>query len=353
MKLLEKKIQPDFEGFRKCILGEEKPGRVFFLEFKIGSKIVKDSISRFELDKNIKHGEPFSSIKKLINFNRFLGYDLIHIESCNLPFIFPSMQEEPVKELQSDFLPSNKGPIQSWSDFENYPWPNVNQVDFRELEWLENNIPSDMKCFIEFPVGFYKYLIGLGDMYYMIYDQPDLFKAIIDKLIDIFSSYAKVICEFSCVGVIWNSDDMGFKTQTFFQPETIKKYIIPLHSAISSIAHNAGKLLFLHSCGNLDKVMFDLINKVHIDAKHSFEDNILPVTEAKIKYGSDIALIGGVDMDVLCRSSEKELRQYVRKTLEYCHKGGRYALGSGNSIADYVPIDNFLIMLDEGRIYLN
>lgn len=28
--------------------------------------------------------------------------------------------------------------------------------------------------------------------------------------------------------------------------------------------------------------------------------------------------------------------------------GGRYALGSGNSVANYVPVQNYLAMLDEG-----
>jgi len=28
--------------------------------------------------------------------------------------------------------------------------------------------------------------------------------------------------------------------------------------------------------------------------------------------------------------------------------GGGYALGSGNSITNYIPVENYLIMLDEG-----
>jgi uroporphyrinogen decarboxylase len=29
----------------------------------------------------------------------------------------------------------------------------------------------------------------------------------------------------------------------------------------------------------------------------------------------------------------------------------RYALGSGNSVTNYVPVENYLIMLDEGVRY--
>ena len=31
--------------------------------------------------------------------------------------------------------------------------------------------------------------------------------------------------------------------------------------------------------------------------------------------------------------------------------GGGYCLGSGNSVTNYIPVDNYLIMMDEGRRY--
>ena len=56
-------------------------------------------------------------------------------------------------------------------------------------------------------------------------------------------------------------------------------------------------------------------------------------------------------MDFLCRSDEAAIRRRVRDTLEVCMKGGGYCLGTGNTAANYVPLDNFLAMLDEGRRY--
>ncbi len=78
---------------------------------------------------------------------------------------------------------------------------------------------------------------------------------------------------------------------------------------------------------------------------------ILSVIETKRKYGDRVGLIGGIDMDFLCRASEADVRGRTRETLDACHPGGGYCLGSGNSIADYLPLDNYLAMLDEGRKY--
>jgi uroporphyrinogen decarboxylase len=97
--------------------------------------------------------------------------------------------------------------------------------------------------------------------------------------------------------------------------------------------------------------MPDLIDDVKIDAKHSFEDTIELVTDAKARYGDRIALLGGMDVDFLCRSDEPAIRRRVRRTLDVCLPGGGYCLGTGNSVANYIPLENYLVMLDEGRRY--
>ena len=97
--------------------------------------------------------------------------------------------------------------------------------------------------------------------------------------------------------------------------------------------------------------MENLIEDVSIDAKHSFEDDIEPVERFTARYGKRIAVIGGVDMDLLARGSQEQVRARTRRILEACAPSGAYILGSGNSIANYVQPQNFLTMLDEGWRY--
>jgi uroporphyrinogen decarboxylase len=41
--------------------------------------------------------------------------------------------------------------------------------------------------------------------------------------------------------------------------------------------HQKGITLFFTSCGNVMKIIEDLIEDIKIDGKHSFEDGIIPV----------------------------------------------------------------------------
>jgi uroporphyrinogen decarboxylase len=113
------------------------------------------------------------------------------------------------------------------------------------------------------------------------------------------------------------------------------------------MAHQRGLPYFLHSCGNLAKIMEDLIIEVGIDGKHSFEDAIIPVEDFQRRYGDRIAVLGGVDVHHLTTGTPEQVRQRVRFLIDTCGGRGRYAIGSGNSIPSYIPVANYLAMVDE------
>lgn len=86
-----------------------------------------------------------------------------------------------------------------------------------------------------------------------------------------------------------------------------------------------------------------------IDAKHSFEDKIMKVEDAHDKWGDRIAMIGGVDVNILAAGTEADVRKRTREVLDVCGPKGGYVLGTGNSVANYIPTGNYLAMIDEGR----
>jgi len=85
---------------------------------------------------------------------------------------------------------------------------------------------------------------------------------------------------------------------------------------------------------------------VSIDAKHSLEDVIMLVAEFKRLYGDRVAAPGVGFNKLRCT-----LRMSSLSTSWACCEsgsGGGYALGSGDSIANYVRIENYLEMLRLG-----
>jgi uroporphyrinogen decarboxylase len=131
-------------------------------------------------------------------------------------------------------------------------------------------------------------------------------------------------------------------------PRHLRRFVFPIQKKIAGIAHEQGIPFILHSCGNLEAIMDDLIEDVGVDAKHSFEDVIEPVESFTAQYGHRTAAIGGVDMDLLARGTVEQVRDRTREVLAACASSGSFILGSGNTVANYVRPANFLAMIDEG-----
>ena len=147
--------------------------------------------------------------------------------------------------------------------------------------------------------------------------------------------------------VVFPGDDMGFRSGTIVAPPMLREYVLPWHRHFASMAHARSIPYFLHSCGNLTGIMEELITDVGIDGKHSFEDAIMPVQDFQARYGTRIAVLGGVDINILAGSSPEAVRQHTRFLMDTCGTRGRYAVGSASSIPSYVPVANYLAMLDE------
>ena len=359
IKVPLKNPRPNFEEFKRIIRGEKEAKRVHFVELFADTEIV-NFITKNVLEEEVIPWSPeteMDSLKQYINWWYRMGYDYTTIIGSGFSGLnFPSKagKTEDTASLprkERTWVEEGKGIISSWEDFEKYPWPNPNKVDYSLYEFIAKNLPEGMEMMICPCSGVFEIssesLLGFEGLSYLLYDSPDLVEAVFNRVGETIYSFYKNIVELDKVGGFFQGDDMGFKTSTIVSPEILRKLVLPWHKKFTSLAHQYNKMYWLHCCGNVLTLMEDFIENIKIDAFHSFQDAIIPVTEFKRRYEDRVATLGGVDVDKLCRLDDVGLRKYVRGILDECMPN-RYALGSGNSIANYVSVKNYLIMLDEG-----
>ena len=346
----------DGEGMLRCIRREGTPAKVHGIELYQDWEVQEEILQRFDLISDLDPADPYFSPKRMIALQRFLGYDYVTWGIDGIVWPFQTLQADDTAPLTRaggrKFTDEHAGPIMTWEDLERFAWPKVSDGDTRHLEWLNRNLPDDMVLIGGLGGHYFEnlsFLMGYETLCYALVDDPKLVRAIADQIETFFRDWYCLLVSFDRVKMVWGSDDLGFRTGTLISPADLRTYVLPGHREAARIAHDAGKLYLLHCCGQVEDILPDLIDEVGIDAKHSYEDVILPVTEMKARYGSRIAVFGGIDMDFLCRANPDQVRERVRQTLEICQPGGGYCLGTGNTVANYVPIENYLAMLDEGR----
>jgi len=360
LKLPLAKPQPDYREFMKAVTTSYEPRRTRLVEYLVNPPIQKEIMALLnrpwvEIQNPFRPvaGAPKDDIASVkayydnyIAMWYHLGYDFVRLE---LGMNFPKFVRAGGDHGRT-YSETARGPIQSWEDFEKYPWPNPSEADFFPYEYVSKNLPEGMGmicCHAAGPLEWIDMLMGYEFLCIALYEQPDLIKAVADKVESLVTQYIDRLLQLPGMIAYWQGDDMGFRTGTLIGPDHLRQYVLPTHKRYAAKAHAKGIAYFLHSCGQIHDVMGDLIDDVKIDAKHSVEDAINPVQEWKKRYGGRIGILGGVDLDKLTRSTPDDVRKYVRKIIDDCQPGGHFALGSGNSIPDYIPVENYLTMLDE------
>jgi len=319
------------------VLRREVPARPTLFELFLNEPLYESLAGR----KSPGNHNEKEHLKFLIDAFTAAGYDYTTVYASSMTF--PSADQE-----RKDTISLNKGfLITDEATFIEYKWPDPGHFDCSRLEIADDYLPDGMKLMVMGPGGVLEntiMLTGYENLCYMLYEEPQLVKAIFDNVGERLLKYYTIASQHDSVGIIAANDDWGFKTQTFFSIQDMEKYVFPWHKKIVDIAHSHGKPAIIHTCGYMNDVM-DHIIEIGFDGKHSFEDNIMPVETAYDKWGGSIAILGGIDIDFITRSSIESIVTRCRSMLEKSAKTGGYALGTGNSVPEYIPQDNYLAMI--------
>lgn len=345
---METQFAPNYRHFEE-VVHNRRPERLPVYEHLINvemmEKILDDSFAPM-VDGGTSDQDEF--FRKYSGFFRAMTYDTVSFEICI-----------------TEFLPGHgaiaggmAGPVQNRADFNRYPWEEV-PVKFWEyaeprFDALLRTMPNGMKPVGGIGNGVFEIsedLVGLEYLPLMQVDDPQLYGEVFTKIGEIMVQiWSRFLPRFAGDFVACRvGDDLGFRSSLLTNPVTVREQILPQYRRIIDLVHQAGSRFIWHSCGNIFEVMDDFI-VAGIDAKHSNEDAISPYDTWIERYADRIALLGGFDMGFLCESSpDIVFERVVEDGTRFRAAARGYALGSGNSIPDYVPVANYLAMLRGAR----
>jgi uroporphyrinogen decarboxylase len=345
---------PDFRRFVRTLAGEIIPERPPLIEY-----IVDDAVRRpittdlLEREWVAPGPDRASQAKYWDNFIAFwhdLGYDYVRLEiGLNFPRHMVTGADPSMAGGARAWADEHHGAITSETDFDRYPWPTVESVDFFPLEYLAAHLPEGMGFITNHgggPFEIVTQMMSYEGFCLALYDAPGLVRAVCARVGELLEAYYQQLVTLPNLIALFQGDDMGFRSGPLAPPQVLRELFLPWHRRFAEIAHARGLLYLLHSCGEVSSIMDDVIDEVGADGKHSFEDAILPAPEFQSRYGRRIATLGGVDVNVLATATPEHVRAHTQRLIAACHPRGRFAIGSGNSIPSYIPPANYLAMLD-------
>ena len=337
-------FEPDYH-YIIDVASNKKPERLPLYEHQIDASFI-EKIMDEPLDMETRDfSELSNSYEKICKFWKMMTYDTISFEVLVCP-ILPD---------HGALYGGKPGSIQNRDDFQKFPFDEIPEIFWNfwtpHIEAIKKAIPSGMKLVGGVGNGVFEIsedLVGYEYLCLLMYDDPDLFADLYVKIGDLMSTLWTQLLERygDLFAVCRMGDDLGYKLSTMLAPDTIIKHIIPQYRRIIDLIHGAGKRFLFHSCGNIFSVMEDVI-EAGIDAKHSNEDIIAPFSKWIDLYSDRIGFFGGIDLNLLCLEEPQTVfQEIVRLGQEFRNKARGYAVGSGNSIPDYIPVENYLAMIE-------
>ncbi len=284
----------------------------------------------------------------IADFHIAYGYDAYSFEGCFTELI----------QGGEGLLGRAPSIITDQRSFETYPWDTLEDRYFDRFaiyfEAIKETLPQGMKIIGGVGNGVFETIqdfVPFTELAYLQVDHLELFNALWVKLGDtLLNIWKRFLSEYGDILAVGRfGDDLGFKSAPLLNPTVISEHIIPQYKKIIDTIHRSRKPFLLHSCGCIFPVMEEIIEIAGIDAKHSNEDVIAPFSTWVEEYGDRIGNFGGFDMDVVCRSSVSEIRDYIIQTLEPLQGKRGIAVGTGNQVSDYVPAENFEAMISTVR----
>ena len=141
-------------------------------------------------------------------------------------------------------------------------------------------------------------------------------------------------------------DDYGMQTGLMFSPNSFRTYLKPCLRALFEPIKAKGKKVMLHSCGNIEKILPDLI-EIGLDVYQTVQPEIYDLKKLKKEFGQDLTFWGGISTQRdLPNLSPYEISALTKETIEILGENGGYICGPTHQVPADVPIENIVAMLD-------
>lgn len=141
-------------------------------------------------------------------------------------------------------------------------------------------------------------------------------------------------------------DDYGQQTGMIMSPDSWRKMIKPGLKKMFERVKASGKIVALHSCGNITDVLGDLID-IGLDIYQTFQPELYNLREIKQKFGNNLTFWGGIStQQTLPFASPDELKKIILDTISVMAVNGGYIAAPTHQVpADVLP-RNIAAMLE-------
>jgi len=233
-------------------------------------------------------------------------------------------------------------------DMSGYEFPDP--LDTRFYEDIPSKIQRYGDRFRVYQIGFSLYertwtMRGMENVMMDFLDHPRFVRDIFNNIADYNIAQVRRALEFE-IDAVYFGDDWGQQRGLQMGPALWREFIYPVLKRMYSVVRDAGKYVFIHSCGDVDELFDDLI-EIGVNCFNPFQPEVMDVFGLMEQYRGRLTFHGGLSTQrTLPYGSPDDVAEETRKLLAAGRQGG-YVLSPAHAVEGDVPLDNMLAFIDE------
>jgi len=181
--------------------------------------------------------------------------------------------------------------------------------------------------------------------------EPEYAQALLDKIIDKNMVMLENIINLPEIDGVLLGSDWGSQRALLMSPESWREMIAPGEKKEYDLIHEAGKDVWVHSCGCIDVIIPDLV-EMGLDVLNPVQPECMDLTFLKNEYGNKLSYWGGIStQQTLPYGTPNEVADETRWTIDLMSKNGGYITSSSQEIQADVPYENLCALIDTANEY--
>jgi uroporphyrinogen-III decarboxylase len=225
------------------------------------------------------------------------------------------------------------------------PWYEFSEQRFG-ANWEEKarqHLSEDRCLSVGIPGGFDqpRQLMGEERLCLAYYDDPELVHDMIRTMSDTAFAVLERATRSVTIDILGVHDDMAGKSGPLAGPAQIREFILPYYRRIWDLLRERGTRLFdQDSDGNMNSVI-DVFLDAGINMMHPLEPAAgMDVVKVREKYGTRLAMYGGIDKFILCKSKVDIDRELEYKLPPMIRSGG-YVIAMDHRLPNGALLENY------------
>lgn len=241
--------------------------------------------------------------------------------------------------------------ILSRTVLDEYKWPDPH--DKRRYENFARTIDDNTDRFIMCSLGFSLFerawtLRGMEQLLIDMVQTPEFVEELLERIVEFNLAVIDEACRFDIDG-FYTGDDWGQQHGLLMGPLIWRRFIKPCLKRMYGRVKEHGKLVFIHSCGDVREIFPDLI-EIGVDVFNPFQPEVMDVRRMKREYGRDLCFWGGVSIQqTLPYGTPDDVRSEVRGLIRDIGAGGGYIISPAHDIPGDVPVENIVALVESIR----